>query len=496
MRHAIAIDIGASSGRLVAASWAGNKLELTELHRFGNAFMEYEGHDYWDMDKLFAEILVGLKKAKASGIRSCTLGVDTWGVDYVLLDEQGQRIHNVYAYRDRRTVGAADRFHQEHLDRTTVYARTGIQELSFNTLYQLYVHDPEQLKQTKQILLAADYLYYRLTGQLINEVTNASTTQLLNLATREFDGELLQILGLQRQQFAKLTEPGTILGGLRAELEDSGEYPECTIVAAPTHDTASAVVGVPAVTGRPWAYISSGTWSLLGTELKEPRSGAAEHQANYTNEWGAYGTFRFLKNIMGLWMVQEVRRESGAAYSFGELAEHARHEAPFRSLVPCNNERFLNPSSMTEEIRAFCRESGQAVPDTPARLARCIFDSLALTYLDAMRELERLTNQRYEVLHIVGGGANNRLLSQLTADLLNVEVHMGPSEATAIGNIMVQLIASGELSDLEAARQTLAASFPPEVCSPNPIAGASDLLDRWHMLTHPQWTPNDNKATL
>ncbi len=484
MRHAIAVDIGASSGRLVAASLVEGKLKMTELHRFGNAFIERNGHDYWEIDKLFTEILVGLKKAKEAGIDSCTLGIDTWGVDYVLLDEQGERIHDVYAYRDARTIGAADRLHQGRMKREAVYAKTGIQKLSFNTLYQLYVHDRSQLEQAKQILLVPDYLYYRLTGRLINEATNASTTQLLNLDTRDFDEELLEVLGLRRGQFAKLAEPGTLLGGLRPELAGSGEYPDCTVVVAPTHDTASAVVGVPADADRSWAYISSGTWSLLGAELDEPRNAEAQREANYTNEWGAYGTFRFLKNIMGLWMIQEVRREDGARYSFGELVELAGRELEFRSLVPCNDERFLNPASMTEEIRSYCRESGQPIPDTPARLARCIFDSLALTYLDAMQELERLTDRRYEVLHIVGGGANNRLLSQLTADLLGIEVRTGPSEATAIGNIAVQLIASGLLDDLSAARQTIADSFPPEICCPNPIAGRADLLDRWHTLTY------------
>lgn len=484
MRHAIAVDIGASSGRLVAASLAEGKLEISELHRFGNAFTERGGHDYWEIDSLFAEILNGLRKAKAAGIDSCTLGIDTWGVDYVLLDETGERLHDVYAYRDARTVGAADRLHREKIERRDVYAKTGIQELSFNTLYQLYVHDQNQLDRAEQILLVPDYLYYRLTGRFINEATNASTTQLLNVQTRDFDEDLLRALGLKREQFAELTEPGVVLGGLRSELAQSGEYPDCTVVVAPTHDTASAVVGVPAAQDRNWAYISSGTWSLLGAELDEPRHGDAQREANYTNEWGAYGTFRFLKNIMGLWMIQEVRREDGERQSFAELAELAQREEGFRSLVPCNDDRFLNPCSMTEEIRAFCRESGQPVPDTPARLARCIFDSLALTYLDAMRELERLTDRSYEVLHIVGGGANNRLLSQLTADLLGIEVRTGPSEATAIGNIAVQLIAAGTLPDLAGARRTIAASFPPNVCVPTPVAGRAELLDRWHALTH------------
>ncbi len=483
MRVAIAVDIGASSGRLVAAALTGKRLEMNELHRFGNAFIEKDGHHYWDIDTLFQEILIGLKKAKAAGIHTCTLGIDTWGVDYALLDSSGKRLHDVYAYRDDRAAGAADRLHQSLVSRDFVYAKTGIQELSFNTLYQLYVHDRQQLDQANRILLVPDYLYYLLTGKMINEVTNASTTQLLNLQTREFDPDLLKALGLKREQFAELTQPGTQLGSLKAELAATGEYPECSVIVAPTHDTASAVVGVPAKGDRSWAYISSGTWSLLGAELDEPLNGDEARKANYTNEWGAYGTFRFLKNIMGLWMIQEVRREHGAIQSFAELAESAGREEAFRSLVPCNDDRFLNPPSMTAEIVAFCQESGQPVPDTPGRLARCIFDSLALTYLDAMRELERLTGQKYEVLHIVGGGSNNKSLSQLTADLLGIEVWTGPSEATAIGNIAVQLIADGSLTDIGQARQVIADSFPPTICRPSPVSNRHNLVERWHSIT-------------
>ncbi|NGZ74756.1 rhamnulokinase [Saccharibacillus alkalitolerans] len=482
MGHAIAVDIGASSGRLVEGTLIEGRLEMTEIYRFDNAFTEKDGHDYWDIDRLTEEILVGLRKAKAAGIDSCTLGIDTWGVDYVLLDRFGQRLHEVYAYRDVRTAGAADRFHRNSLDRSALYAKTGIQELSFNTLYQLHVHDRRQLEQADRILLVPDYFYYRLTGKFINEETNASTTQLLNLRTRDFDAELLGALGLKRDQFAALTAPGTRLGGLRPEFADTGDYPNCSVIAVPTHDTASAVAGVPAAAERSWAYLSSGTWSLLGAELDKPLTGEAARRANYTNEWGAYGTFRFLKNIMGLWMIQEVRREDGARHSFAELAEAAGREEAFRSLVPCNAERFLNPKSMTEEIRAFCRESGQALPDTSGRLARCVFDSLALTYLDAMRELERLTESAYEVLHIVGGGANNRLLSQLTSDLLGIEVRTGPSEATAIGNIAVQMISSGELADLNAARRMIAESFPPQTYRPNPAAARPEILDRWRHI--------------
>ncbi|WP_172193647.1 rhamnulokinase [Saccharibacillus qingshengii] len=490
MTYAIAVDIGASSGRLAAASFDGGKLKLRELHRFDNAFTHRNGHDCWNIDELYEEILIGLRRARENGIESCTVGIDTWGVDYVLLDEFGDRLQEVYAYRDARTNGVPERLHRETFGREEIYAKTGIQELSFNTLYQLYVHDPTELARAARILLVPDYLYYRLTGRMINEATNASTTQLLNLETREFDLDLLRLLGLERGQFAELTSPGTDVGALKPELAESGLYPRCTFIAAPTHDTASAVAGVPASEESRWAYISSGTWSLLGTELKAPLNGPEQRAANYTNEWGVFETFRFLKNIMGLWMLQEVRREEGRRHSFAELVERAGREEGFRSLVPCSSVRFLNPAGMTQEIQAFCRETGQPVPDTPGRLARCIFDSLALSYLDAMQELERLTDVRYEVLHIVGGGAHNSLLSQLTADLLGIEVRTGPTEATAVGNIAVQLIASGKLDDLNEARRMIAASFPPQTYRSRPIPDRDELLERWQSAT--QLTVKEN----
>lgn len=470
MKNYIAVDIGASSGRLVRGTLhqQERRIELQEIHRFSNAFTETEGHDYWDIDYLFAEIIKGLQQAKKEGIEACTLGIDTWAVDYVLLDDNGKRIHEVYAYRDGRTKDAPDRLHRT-ISRAEVYSRTGIQELPFNTLYQLYVHEDDQLSQAAKIIMVPDYLYYRLTGKLINEVTNASTMQLLNLAERDFDSKLLGLLGLRREQFAKLTEPGVKLGRISPELQRQYDLPDCELIVAPTHDTASAVAGVPAQPHTSWAYISSGTWSLLGVERRTPLNTAEAMNANYTNEWGVYGTYRFLKNIMGLWMIQEVRRETQNAYSFAALAELAMREKPFQHLVPCNDQRFLNPRSMTEEIRACCRETGQPEPDTIGKLARCIFDSLALTYKDSIQELQRLTDQRIDTLHIVGGGANNELLCQLTADMAEIEVIAGPSEATALGNIAVQMISSGQLQGMEEARGIIGNSVPLKRYEPRPI---------------------------
>ncbi|MGZ0038871.1 rhamnulokinase [Paenibacillus ottowii] len=399
MNNYLAVDIGASSGRLVSATLEGEQIHLQELHRFNNSFTERNGHDYWNIDNLFDEIIQGLRKAKQNGIDSCTLGIDTWAVDYVLLNKEGRRIHEVYAYRDARTLHASDK-----------------------------------------------------------------------------------LLQLRRDQFSELAEPERLLGPILPELIQQCDLPDCQLILVPTHDTASAVAGVPSPREESWAYISSGTWSLLGMERSHPLNTKTAMQANYANEWGAYGTYRFLKNIMGLWMIQEVRREGDSAHSFAELAQLASAETPFVSLVLCNQSSFLNPDSMTLEIQRFCEATGQPVPHTPGALARCIFDSLALSYRDALHELQRLTDETITRLHIVGGGANNELLCQLTADLLEIEVQAGPSESTAIGNIAVQLISSGALEDLKAAGRTIANSFPTRLFEPQPVQGMEALLDRWECL--------------
>ncbi|WP_110932798.1 rhamnulokinase [Paenibacillus bouchesdurhonensis] len=483
MNNYIAVDIGASSGRLVKGTLHkdSEQIQLQEIHRFSNSFTEKKEHHYWDVDYLFMEIVKGLQKAKKEGVDACTLGIDTWAVDYVLLDENEKRIHEVYAYRDGRTKGAPDELHQK-ISRSEVYSKTGIQEQPFNTLYQLYVHDSNQLSQADKIVLVPDYLYYRLSGKLMNEVTNASTMQLLNLDAREFDEELLELLDLRRGQFAELTEPGVKLGRILPELQRKYGLPDCELIVIPTHDTASAVAGVPVQTSSPWAYISSGTWSLLGVERLSPLNTSEAMDANYTNEWGAYGTYRFLKNIMGLWMIQEVRRETQEDISFAELVELALREESFRYLVHCNDNRFLNPSSMSREIQNYCLETGQPSPDSAGKLARCIFDSLALTYKDSILELQKLTDQSIETLHIVGGGANNELLCQLTADVAQVEVLAGPTEATALGNIVVQIIGSGQLNGLEEARRFVGNSFHIKKYKPQLIQGIDDIASRWEQI--------------
>ncbi|MHB0864961.1 rhamnulokinase [Paenibacillus sp. SEL3] len=477
----IAVDIGASSGRLVLGKLKEGKLILEEIHRFQNGFTERSGAYFWDIDYLLEQIIVGLKKAKRSGIRKCTLGIDTWAVDYVLLDANGNRIQEVYSYRDPRTDHIIEEINKL-MSPSEIYAKTGIQQLSFNTLNQLYAHQSEELAQADKILMVPDYLYYRLSGRKMNEVTNVSTTQLLNLRTREFDDDLLHLLQLKREQFAELVEPSEVLGFVNEDLVKEYDLPECLLICVATHDTASAVLGVPSQSERTAAYISSGTWSLLGVELDHPINSQAAMQANYTNEWGAFGTYRFLKNIMGLWMIQEVRRQTRDSYSFAELAELATDAQGFRSLIPCNDARFLNPYNMAGEIRSSCLDSGQPIPHSIGEIARCIFDSLALSYRSYLIELEEIIGSTIEVVQIVGGGANNVLLCQLTADITGKEVQAGPTEATAIGNLAVQLIRARDIPNIHEVRKIIANSFEIKSYKPRKINGLQEAIQRWDRI--------------
>ena len=482
MENHIAVDIGASSGRLVWGRIVDGSVCLTELHRFANGFAERDGHCYWNVDYLFAQIMAGLQKAKAEGITSCTLGIDTWAVDYVLLDREGHRLHDVYAYRDDRTRHAMEEVTRQ-MPARTIYEKTGIQFLVFNTLFQLAVHDREQLKQADKILLVPDYLHYRLTGFAFNEVTNASTTQLLNLQTQDFDTDLLRLLSLDRTQFAPLIQPGTVLGPIKSELQETYDLPECEVICVATHDTASAVLGVPADDGERSVFLSSGTWSLIGMEMPRPIVSEAAQSSNFTNEWGAYGTYRFLKNIMGLWLIQEVQRLYPREYTFERFVELAEQEPPFQYFVDFADDRFLHPPDMIAEIQRACRETGQDAPRTAGELARCIFDNLAILYALAVEEMEAITGTAVEVIHIVGGGSNNRLLCQLTADVSGKKVVAGPTESTALGNLAVQMIAKGALPDIQTARQLIRHSFAAKTYLPQQAGMRSEWIARFTRIT-------------
>lgn len=472
MTKYIAVDIGASSGRLMLSSLdEEGKMSLTEIHRFKNGFSETAGADRWQIQHLTTEILKGLAKVKAAGIEACYVGIDTWGVDYCLLDEAGELVEAPIAYRDKRTQEAMADF-DEKMPLTELYQRTGIQLMNFNTVFQLLVEDKEKLAKASSLLLIPDYLGYVFTGNQVLEKTNASTMQLLNLTTRKIDSEILAVLEVSEELFPPLVEPGSILGELQQARFPEYDLPKATFITIASHDTASAVVGTPGA-GEDWAYISSGTWSLMGAELKDGIATPVAYDANFTNEWGVAGSIRFLKNIMGMWLIQEVARMQDYQYSYAELADMAAKEAPYQQFVNVNDDRFLNPANMIEEFQAYCRETGQKVPETPGEIARCVYDNLALCYAVELKNLQAITGRKINKLHIVGGGSNNRLLNQLTADACNVTVEAGPGEATAIGNLVVQMVATSGFGDLASARKAVRASFDLHTYEPsNPDAQA------------------------
>lgn len=472
MTYHVAIDIGASSGRVILAN-KEDKLEISEIHRFKNGFTKNNGHERWNINHLIDEILLGLEKIKASGVKTCTIGIDTWAVDYVLLDENGELLAEPVAYRDARTQGMMQKVF-EKISKNNVYQKTGIQFLNFNTLYQLCAEDSDLLAKAQTILMVPDYIAYRLTGKKVGEVTNGSTTQYLNIHSRDYDKELLDVAGVDLDKFPDLIETGEIIGNLSSELYATYDLPEAKVIAVATHDTASAVVGVPA-TSENWAYLSSGTWSLIGVENQEPILSQKAFEENYTNEWGAYKTYRFLKNITGMWTVQEIARMLDYQYTFAEMAEQAYQVEPFLQYVNLNDDRFINPNNMITEIQDYCRESGQIVPETVGELVMCVYSNLALAYAHEWKILEKLIGHKLEVLHIVGGGSNVELLNQLTADVIGKPVIAGPGEATALGNIMVQLMTTGELQDLKSARLWLSQNQPLERYEPRPIADRDHL---------------------
>ncbi|MBU8611607.1 MULTISPECIES: rhamnulokinase [Bacillus] len=462
-----AIDIGASSGRIMVGELNEGKLDIQEIHRFANGFSQRDGHCFWDIDHLLKQILQGLQKVKTLGYEHCTVGIDTWAVDYVLLDEKGDRLREAISYRDRRTDHTIDKL--EHtLSKAAIYQKTGIQFQPFNTIYQLYEEDRELLKKTDKIMMVPDYLGYCLTGKAVTEITNASTTQLLNASTGNLDPELLEAVSVQEQQFAPLTEPGCELGKLRNEWFPDYDLPACKVMTVATHDTASAVIAAPGVNDG-WAYISSGTWSLIGIENKTPIITDLALENNYTNERGANNTIRFLKNIIGMWVIQEVRQQLQADYSFQQLAEEAEKTEPFQQFINLNDKRFLNPENMIKEIQHYCRQTRQKIPRTAGELACCIYSNLAIIYAIAIKELETITEKPIEQFHIIGGGARNDFLNQLTADMSGKAVYAGPIEATATGNLLMQMIAAKEVKDIKEARQVVRNSFPIKVFTPKDI---------------------------
>ncbi len=458
MKYYLAVDIGASSGRHILGTLENGKMKIEEIYRFPNGMVEKDGHKYWDADALFGHIKAGMKKCAEIGKIPASIGIDTWGVDYALLDEAGERESPVYGDRDSRTEGI-DLEVYKVIPEDELYARTGIQKQPFNTIYQLTAakkNDPGSLEKAASMLLMPDYFNFLLTGRRMTEYTNASTTQLLNPETYDWDFELIDKLGLPRRIFTKIAEPGTVLGSLKKEIAEEVGF-DCSVVLPATHDTGSAVAAVPSAEDDT-LYISSGTWSLMGCELKKADTSEESRKRNLTNEGGYDHRFRYLKNIMGLWMIQSAKAELAPDMSYGELCG-AASEAAIGSIIPANDGRFLSPASMSEEVRAACRESGQDVPETPAEVAAVIYNSLAKCYADTLREIEEMTGVHYPCIHVIGGGSNADYLNRITAKFCQRAVYAGPSEATAIGNLLVQMIADGAIPDLETGRGIVFDSF-------------------------------------
>ena len=457
-QYYLAIDIGASSGRHILGSVQDGKIVLEEIHRFPNGMSEKNGHRCWDVDKLFQEILTGMKKCKELGKIPVSVGIDTWAVDFVLLNEKDERIGDAVGYRDSRTEGMDEEVYRI-IPEEELYGRTGIQKQIFNTIYQLMAvkkQSPEQLEQAKTFLMIPDYFHFLLSGVKAVEYTNASTTQLVSPDTFDWDKELMERLGYPTDIFPEIVKPGTVLGDLKEEIATQVGY-SCKVVAPATHDTGSAVLAVPA-SDSDFLYISSGTWSLMGVERRSADCSHKSKVRNFTNEGGYERRFRYLKNIMGLWMIQSVKKELNDQYSFAELCDLAA-KADFSSRVDVNDASFLAPENMIVAVQEMCRKTGQAVPETPGEIASCIYQSLADSYCETVQEIEEMSRRTYSRIHIVGGGSNAVYLNELTAKATGKEVYAGPGEATAIGNLAAQMLQDGVYSSVEEVRTAIGVSF-------------------------------------
>ena len=466
----LAVDIGASSGRHVLGWMENGKLCMEEIYRFENGMELRDGVLCWDVEGLFSQILEGMKRCREAGKIPVSMGIDTWAVDFVLLDKEDRILGKTAGYRDRRTEGmdgAVCRIFPEE----ELYARTGIQNQIFYTSYQLMAvkeKEPEILEQAESFLMIPDYFHFRLTGVKKQEYTNATTTQLVSAGSGQWDYPLIRRLGYPEKLFGPLSMPGTVVGELSPEIQSLVGF-SCQVVLPATHDTGSAVLAVPS-NEEDVLYISSGTWSLMGTERKKADCSPASMAANFTNEGGYGFRFRYLKNIMGLWMIQSVRREFEQKYSYQEICDRASRET-IPSVVDCNDGRFLAPESMIREVKEACRESGQPVPETPWQISAVIYNSLARCYGETAEEIEKLTGRRYPCIHVVGGGANADYLNQLTAAYTGRKVYAGPSEATAIGNLTAQMLQGGVFADVGEARDCIFRSFAVRIFAPQERKG-------------------------
>lgn len=464
-----AIDLGATSGRTILASYDGQKVAMKELTRFENPMIPIGGHLYWDLPGLYNEVLIALKKAAEEGILIESIGIDTWGCDFAFFGTDGQLLGLPHCYRDQHTDGAQEKFF-EKMPASEVYERTGIQFMNFNSLFQLDTlkrNASSALQAADKILFIPDALIYMLTGKAICEYTVASTSQMLNPVTGDLDPEILKTLGIPRERFGVMTQPGTVVGTLTAQVQEATGLGAVPVVAVAGHDTASAVAAVPAE-DKEYAYLSCGTWSLMGIESEGPIITKDSFRENFTNEGGVEGTTRFLKNICGLWLFEQSRKEfKDVPESVGELVALCE-ESTYAGLINPDAPCFAAPASMTAAIREYCLSTGQAVPETPADYCRCIFRSLANRYREIVDILQGMCDFPIRKLHVIGGGSQNKYLMQYAADALSMPVVCGPVEGTALGNVMMQMKASGVVETLGQMRKISAASvelvtYTPEI---------------------------------
>jgi rhamnulokinase len=468
--HFFAFDIGATSGRSILGTLRDGAVELKPLTRFPNKIVRVHDKYYWDIFALYEALKEGLSAAAAQNIALDAIGIDTWGVDFVYLGADGTLLSQPRSYRDPYTNGAPEAYFKR-ISRKEVYGLTGIQIMNFNSIYQLFAAQSENfspLNAARDVLFMPDALSYFLTGKKVCEYSIASTSQLLNPKTKTFDSRLFEAMGLHPSIMQPLVMPGTMIGRLTENIAKECGLREIPVIAVAGHDTASAVAAVPAENEN-FAYLSSGTWSLMGIEVKEPIITDETYRLNFTNEGGVEGTTRFLKNITGMWLLEQCRKEwdaAGKKYTYDEIVALSASAAGFRSIINPDDPSFANPESMTRAIADYCRTNGLKAPETPAEFVRCIFDSLASRYKEVLDSLQELAPFKIEKLHVIGGGSQNKLLNRMTAEATGIPVVAGPSEATALGNVMMQAKGLGIVRSLEEIRSIIRRSVSPEVFYP------------------------------
>ncbi len=488
MKHFLAVDLGATSGRTVISSFDGERVSMREFTRFKNPQVPMLGHLFWDLPHLYNEIIIALRKVAEEGIALTSIGIDTWGCDFAMFGKDGQLLGMPYCYRDSHTDGAVERFFKEKMPARQLYNRTGIQFMPFNSLFQLDTlkrNGCEALKHAEKILFMPDALTYMLTGEAVCEYTVASTSQMLNPATGDLDEDLLQVLGLPRSRFGKLVLPGSVAGTLSEQVQTATSVGAIPVISVGGHDTASAVAAVPAQDEK-YAYLSCGTWSLLGIESRHAIINDQSFEYNFTNEGGLEGTTRFLKNICGLWLFENCRKEFHNVPEDVNELNALCHTSTFEGLIQPDDPAFAHPDSMTRAIRDYCRATRQPEPETPADYVRCIFRSLALRYRQILEILDEMADFSIHRLHVIGGGSLNRHLMQMTADATGLEVIAGPSEGTALGNSLVQVKADGGVNSLPEMRAIIGRSVELKNYAPHPSAEWDKAYEKFKHIAQPQ----------